>query len=130
MARTELQSEGPRIDRKFVTPDGNLTETAYALLAKLLRRTGGFNPDATLVEIEDLAEAALTSAFQPAQFFETPSDVVQSAIADVSMSDVAQPAAAASAFPDVAQPADAAAMFPDVMQSACCSGLMETTWQT
>jgi hypothetical protein len=31
----------PRLDRKFVDESGNLTQTAYALLSNLVRRTGG-----------------------------------------------------------------------------------------
>lgn len=33
--------ESPRIDRRFVNSGGNLTDTAYAFLYKLWRRSGG-----------------------------------------------------------------------------------------
>lgn len=42
----------PRIDRKFVDANGNLTMSGYALLDGLLRRTGG--PVGSIISLPDI----------------------------------------------------------------------------
>lgn len=50
----------PRIDRRFCNPDGSLTISGYALLWKLIKRTGGvvnieFDPSEIMLELDALA---------------------------------------------------------------------------
>lgn len=56
----------PRIDRRFVDTNGNLTMSAYALLDGLFRRTGGASAPAIDIDaIYALIDVALDTQQQP-----------------------------------------------------------------